>query len=970
MFRFVYLFFLYFLFFILTHDELRSTQTPQSYTIIEDQAKLRILTPTFSEKKTIKIRLDNGLEALLISDPRANKSAAALSVQIGSWHEPAEYPGLAHFLEHMLFLGTKKYPNESEYQRFISEYGGSTNAFTSNDFTSYLFSVNHEALPEALDRFAHFFIDPLFNPSGVARELNAIDQEFAKNFEDDDIREIYVIKELGNPDHPHHRFNMGNSQTLSNVSQETLKKWYQEHYSANLMRLVVYSILPLDQLIDLVVKEFSAIPNQNLERKTWDPPLTSSNLTGKMVYIEPIKNIRTLTLIWELPQQFAEMKESRPDKLICYVLGHEGRESLLNLLKDEQLAESLNCSTARMGGKNQYLYVEIELTDEGVQKVYRVIDLYFQMIAALKQKGIPQYIFDEMQQMEKLNYQYQKREDAFLTAMHDARGIVLEELSTFPEREKITQKFDPQAIKEMLNIFSAKDGQFYLMAPSSLTKISPNHREQWMNVAYSIQTIPPDKMKVWEEITERNNHLNIPEQNPLIPKRLSLVIESFPERSELPLVPHPIELVDNEFGKIYYAGDQRYQVPEIYYYFEIKTPQIELKKPLKTVKADLYVKFLKESLNHVSYLASLAGLNFSIERQENGISITIHGYSENSSKLLEELIQQLKSTNLSFAQFMTYQQSLLRQYQNFSKEAPLDQAEEIFQHAIFKDFSTNSQKAKAIQKVSYEKFQDYLKQLFQKTYVQGMIYGNLSESDAQILTNKLISTLNSCPYPKDLQVKREVIQLPETSGPFFLEQRSDVLGNAVILGIENGPFSFKSRAAQQILTLAMKEPFFTELRTKQQTGYIVYNTAEEWERQMFDLFFVQSNRHDVRDLLARLEQFIEGYLQELGKHESSEDRFDVIKKALLIKLEQPQDNLKDMGELLKTLAFKYDGDFDWMNKRIEGMKSLSYPEFLQLATQVLGRQNKKRLAILFKGITPESNSMEYKRLPHVNALKK
>ena len=78
------------------------------YTIIEDQAKVPIKTPAFSERKVRKIRLDNGFQAILVSDPKTDQSAATIAVQAGSWQDPDQAPGIAHFLEHMLFLGNKK----------------------------------------------------------------------------------------------------------------------------------------------------------------------------------------------------------------------------------------------------------------------------------------------------------------------------------------------------------------------------------------------------------------------------------------------------------------------------------------------------------------------------------------------------------------------------------------------------------------------------------------------------------------------------------------------------------------------------------------------------------------------------------------------------------------------------------------------------------------------------------------------
>src|ERR1700722_9325395 len=129
-----------------------------SFTQIEDKSNLKIITPSLSERKSAKIRLENGLEAYLISDPGAHEAGAAIAVNTGSWDDPQEAPGLAHFVEHMFFMGREKYPDEKEYHRFLDEHGGQNNAFTTNDRTLFMFAVNPEGFEGALDRFSQFFI--------------------------------------------------------------------------------------------------------------------------------------------------------------------------------------------------------------------------------------------------------------------------------------------------------------------------------------------------------------------------------------------------------------------------------------------------------------------------------------------------------------------------------------------------------------------------------------------------------------------------------------------------------------------------------------------------------------------------------------------------------------------------------------------------------------------------------------------
>jgi Insulinase (Peptidase family M16) len=81
--------------------------------------------------------MDNGMRVLLVSDPKFNKSGASLVVNTGQMDDPKDTEGLAHFLEHMLFLGTKKYPDVADYDNFIFTNGGANNAYTTSDHTNF-----------------------------------------------------------------------------------------------------------------------------------------------------------------------------------------------------------------------------------------------------------------------------------------------------------------------------------------------------------------------------------------------------------------------------------------------------------------------------------------------------------------------------------------------------------------------------------------------------------------------------------------------------------------------------------------------------------------------------------------------------------------------------------------------------------------------------------------------------------------
>ena len=937
------------------------------YKIITNKSKLPYLSPDLKERKTLKIRLENGLEAYLISAPNADQSGAMLSVKTGSWEDPANYPGLAHFVEHMLFMGTLKYPKESEYQKFITNHGGMANAFTSSNTTNFVFTVSNNVFQEALGRFSSFFKEPLFNPSGISRERQAVDQEYAKNLEQDNIRQLFVLKELADPRHPFSGFNMGNNQTLKSATRNDLEEWFQKHYSANLMKLVVFSPLPIDQIIELVVNDFAGITDKKRHSYVVDFPVFKNELEKKYVYIEPIKDTNTLTLIWELPAKFAHMQTTQPEQILAYILGYEGGKSLLAQLKREKLVNSLSSGGTKLGDDLMMFFIDIELTPDGLRDVDQVISRCFQAINNLQIKGIPPYLFEDIQKMATIQYQYQSKENLFEMLMRHASQIQDEDLSTYPEQTEVVQQFNPNDIQEFLKHLTPQNAQYLVMAPSKLTNIKPNLKEKWLNVDYSFKPISKDSLDKWKHAAP-HDEIDLPLPNIFIPDNLKLVNENFTHLDRL--VPEPITLINDEKCCVYFAQDDKFGVPKISWSFNILTPNISMNDPEKIALSEIYIKSITNLLDNISYPAKMAGLEYTITGQRNGLRINLDGYSQNVPSLLKEIFRTIKSYQPILADFQILKDSQMRKYHNFALEKPLDQSMEVLNSVIHKEFVTEKEKAAALRTVNFKRYTEYASKIFEKSYIQALLYGNLDEQQARIVVNDLKDTFGQGIYEKENWLPRDVIVLPQNEGPYYLESYTKAKGNAVLLAIENATFSHKERAAQQILMQALKEPFFSTLRTKQQTGYLVATSPEEIEKKLFNIFAVQSSTHDVRDLLSRFEQFIEGYVQEMGKTEALESQFKTIQEAMIAKYNQPAENILAMGGLLQTLAFDYDGDFDWLHMRLEAFRKLSYEDFLSLSKKSIGRENRRRLGILMKGEIPKENNFSYKRARTWNSIRK
>lgn len=905
---------------------------------IQDASFLPLLSPDFAERKTLKMRLDNGLELLLISDPRADNSAAAVCVGAGSWNDPSEFPGMAHFCEHMLFMGTEKYPDENEFMARVSDYGGMTNAMTTSDRTLYMFSSNLEGFPLLLDQFAHFFIDPLFKPSNISREMHAVDQEFAKNVENDGWRLSMILKEMGNPIHPNRMFSCGNSETLSHIPQSALQKWHKQHYSASRMHAVIFSSLKMETLKEMAAHAFEKVPDSSLSPSI-DPslPLTSPEQRGHITYIKPVQDKQHLLLLWELPP-FLSQDPTQSSELIAYALNRGQTHNLYEKLKEEQLIDSLSIDVDDIGGpQHKFFEISLELTDKGMKKVDEVILRVFQALSLVQSTGIPNYLFQEKNQVAKINYQYQSRQEAFSYVMKLAFTLPDEPLETYPKRQLLASAYSPKMISDVASFLTPDRCVVLLIGSPSLTGVDPDRSEKWLGAEYAVRPIPADWMEAWSSAST-HHQIRLPEPNPFVPGQMNLVSNLVDSHT-------PIPISQNENGCAYFARCPEFKNPEAAIRIHILSPELNA-TPRSQVLAQLFSQHFTNILHPILAAAKEANLSALIYPERSRIHIKIDGFSEKSTVLLQEILHRLPVDPPTQEQFGTLVAQLEKDYANAQKDLAFRQAKDLLDSLINQDKATKKEKLAALKKIQYDDFITFQKNLFEKTYIEAFFSGNLSLKEAESAWIDVIHVLGKTPFQKREHPQTFVARLPNR--PYSIVQSTEAQGNSTLLLIDEGSFTLPKRAAQEILSSALKEAFFQEMRTRQKTGYFATAECQELEERLYQIFVVQSNSHQPEDLLYRYELFLEEFLEDFS-NKIPKERYAILQESAAAQLKNRFCNLKEKSALLDLLAFQYRGDFQFLEKRMAAIRSLSYEEFCDTAVEFLSRSNKKRLAILFEG---------------------
>lgn len=326
--------------------------------------------------------LPSGLRVLAISNPKADKAGCALSVGVGSYDEPIE--GLAHFLEHMLFMGTEEYPGENHYMDFLNKHNGASNAYTTNECTVYYFDVGLSHFEEALRIFSSFFKTPLFLKDSVEREVSAVHSEFLNGICNDDWRIFRMLQIASRKDTPESRFNVGNKDTLriENIHQ-VVRDFWSKTYSPEKMCLVMYSNVDFKtyrkylEMFDMS----NQINLENLsleEKKEEDVDFFDESCTARIIRVEPIKDQKTLIIHTLVPQEFKLIRKN-PYVYISHIFSKEDEGGFVRVIKDSGWGfyADLEVDTYK---RYSLLKISIGLTETGLdhlEGVLRLLVSYF-----------------------------------------------------------------------------------------------------------------------------------------------------------------------------------------------------------------------------------------------------------------------------------------------------------------------------------------------------------------------------------------------------------------------------------------------------------------------------------------------------------------------------------------------------------------------------------------------------------------
>lgn len=300
--------------------------------------------------------LANGLRVTLRHAPDLKRCAAALRVAAGSHDVPLPWPGLAHFLEHLLFLGTERFPGNQGLMAFVQCHGGQVNARTSERTTDFFFELPPKHFSAGLERLSDMLAHPRMSPDDQQREREVLHAEFLAWSQDARAQQQLALFDGLSAAHPLRGFHAGNRDTLP-VSQadfqQALKDFHQRYYQAGQMTLSLAGPQSIEDLRQLALG-FGAVTGENNPQTKPLALMASSDSTYQQV------SERRLDLLFTFESLPASSGEALA--FLCHWLNLAKPAGLLSQLRANDLAEHLKAQVLYRFADQAVLHIEFTTT--------------------------------------------------------------------------------------------------------------------------------------------------------------------------------------------------------------------------------------------------------------------------------------------------------------------------------------------------------------------------------------------------------------------------------------------------------------------------------------------------------------------------------------------------------------------------------------------------------------------------------
>ncbi|KAL6641823.1 hypothetical protein ACP70R_020004 [Stipagrostis hirtigluma subsp. patula] len=444
--------------------------------------------------------LTNELRCLLISDPHTEKAAAGMCLPVGHFHDPDGLEGLSQLLVNSILDGH----GEDAFRKYICEHDGSAKGVTYLERMYLSFEGDESILNPALDRFVKLFLEPPTAPYAGAGRSGCVEK-----------KECDILHQLhhhhASKGHPYYKFRPDNWQQAEfNAKKfgkdivEELKTFYDKFFSANLMFLIVYSRGGLDELQGTVETRFSTIRNSNRNGAEL-PRLPSGNIHSKFFQVVPVEAHHILRFYWPVTRNIKN-NEVGALKYLIHVFGFEQEGSLFYNLKKLGWIMHGDATERDCNSNFSFFCLSLDLTDEGLEHYEDIVGIVFYYIKSLRKWGPRKYIFEELQDIAKRQFEDETVSLPLMQVDHICSNIMVFPVTKCLIGSSAPSIYPAKKIRDILNVLTAERVRFFLA--SKIFEGQTDLMEPVCGTPYRAETVMIDSIQKWtSKIPKLKMHL-------------------------------------------------------------------------------------------------------------------------------------------------------------------------------------------------------------------------------------------------------------------------------------------------------------------------------------------------------------------------------------------------------------------------------------------------------------------------------
>ena len=762
-----------------------------------------------NEDREIKyFKLENNIKCVLINDIHLDKSYVAININVGSLANKEYSEGLAHLLEHMCFIISKKYQEPNYVQNKVTEFGGWTNAYTDSLNTVYYFNVFSQYLSNMLEIFVDYLTNADLRKENIFNEIKNVDSEHHKNLNNDNFKFFNLLHILSDKKNNYHNFFTGSVETLDNAdTYNKIIDFYKKYYVSNNISICIISNHSIKKQLHLVNKIFNSIPSNKSPPIIIDKPLFIKN-KNKTFIMQTINQTYEIKYIFEILDT-KKYSKTKIFNIFAYLINLNSPDTLKDFLKINNFINNLS---SYYDSEDGLFYINIEFTKKGFTNI-NIVDGYLKYYLDHLLNLNFETIFFQLKKMYEFNFNNSFKTDSLDLVLQISNNIF---------------KYDPKYIITgdslllELNLSHFHDLKKYIKLENTLQIILINKIKKYKTNKILID--PNYKTKYFETNringTSQSFNININLTNNYLNSK-PVYIKNLVNKKPYEIKPNIWFETSSKFNESMYY---------ITFYFNdfkfFNSPKNEILTTISINILDFYIKRNLDKALDINY-----SYNISIDHGYNQIVLNLSLLNDvNYSQQFINEILKLIFTSIKISK--KFIKSKLKNYTDIIKNIKFlnswNYIEWIF-NLSFDNYYHYDILLTNINKIKPTDILVYLNDLFTTSNLKVSIFGNIKEIPKFDLINKYLN--NKIILPKQ-KIKKYIN---------IIHPNSKEKEKCIKIYYYISEFDPKVVLHIFIIQLIFSDLFFNKLRTELQLGYLVLLNYEIINNKYYIFQKVQSN---------------------------------------------------------------------------------------------------------------------------------